>query len=142
MKGEIPIQQEERLRELGLWMFVNEMAVKNVRPMPDIIKEGDIWFTQNKQEKAVYAIITGEKDWFKGFRRNFLLKALQATPNSSISVLGQSDLVVEYWPENDPKSTFVQHKDVLEISISRAHRLYNDKVWPNPVVVKLTNVDF
>lgn len=139
--GEIPIEQEERLRELGLWMFVNENAVKEVRPMPGMIKDGDMWFTQNEEENAVYVIITGEKDWFKGFRRNFLLKNLKATSETTISVEGQNDLVVEYWPENDPKSSFVQHKDVLEISISRAHRLYNDKVWPNPVVVKLTNVD-
>ncbi|MFC1760562.1 alpha-L-fucosidase [Planctomycetota bacterium] len=32
--GQIPIQQEERLREVGLWMFVNEKAVKAVRPVP------------------------------------------------------------------------------------------------------------
>ena len=122
-------------------MFVNENAVKDVRPIPGIIKDSDIWFTQNEKENAVYVMITGEKDWFKGFRRNFLLKNLKATSETKISVEGQNDLVVEYWPENDPKSTFVQHKDVLEISISRAHRLYNDKVWPNPVVVKLTNVE-
>lgn len=140
--GEIPIEQEERLREVGLWMFVNENGIKNVRPVPGIIKDGDIWFTQNEKENAVYVFITGEKDWFKGFRRNFILKNLRASDQTEISVEGQNDLVVEYWPANIPKSTFIQHKDVLEISVSRAQRLYNDKIWPNPVVVKLTNVEF
>ncbi len=140
--GEIPIEQEERLRELGLWMFVNENAVKKVRPVPGMIKDGDLWFTQNEKENAVYVFITNQQHWFKGFRRNFLLKNLKATSKTEISVVGQSDLVVEYWPDNDPKSTFVQHENVLEISIARAHRLYNNKIWPNAVVVKLTNVEF
>ncbi|WP_297089346.1 alpha-L-fucosidase [uncultured Draconibacterium sp.] len=139
--GEIPIEQDERLREVGLWMFVNNEAIKGIRPMKGMIKDGDIWFTQNEEEQAVYVIITGEKDWFKGFRRNFLLKNLKATPQTQASVLGQNDLVVEYWPENNPKTKFEQHNDVLEISVSRAHRLYNDKIWPNPVVVKFMNVD-
>jgi alpha-L-fucosidase len=138
--GEIAIEQEERLREVGLWMLVNENAVKDVRPLPGMIKDGDIWFTQDEKENTVYALITNQQHWFKGFRRNFILKNLKATSETEISVEGQNDLVVEYWPENDPKSSFVQHKDVLEISISRAQRLYNDKVWPNAVVVKLTNV--
>lgn len=138
--GEIPIEQEERMREVGLWMFVNNEAIKNVRPMSQTIKEGYTWFTQNKDENCVYAFIVGQKDWFKGRRRNFLIKSLSATPTTSISVLGQNDLVVEYWPENIPKSRFIQQPDLLEISISRAQRLYNDKIWPNPVVVKLTNV--
>ena len=86
--------------------------------------------------------ITGQENWFKGFRRNFLLKNMRSTKNTTISVLGQSDLVVEYWPENTPTSRFIQHEDLLEISISRAQRLYNDKIWPNPVVVKLTNIEF
>ncbi|WP_430931265.1 alpha-L-fucosidase [Saccharicrinis sp. 156] len=139
--GEIAIEQEERLRELGLWMFVNDEGIKEVRPMSGIVKDGDLWFTQNQHKNAVYVFITDQKDWFKGFRRNFILKNLKATPETTISVIGQNDLVVEYWPENIPESRFIQHDKVLEISISRAHRLYNDKIWPNAVVVKLTNVE-
>lgn len=56
------IEQEERLREVGLWMFVNEEAIKNVRPVPYKINEGKIWFTQNPKENAVYAFYTGQKD--------------------------------------------------------------------------------
>ena len=140
--GEIPIEQGERLREIALWMYVNSEGIRNVRPVPTIIKDGDMWFTKGKDDNTAYVFITGQKDWFKGFRRNFLLKNMKATKNTSVSVLGQNDLVVEYWPENTPTSQIVQHKDLLEISISRAQRLYNDKVWPNPIVVKVTNVEF
>ncbi|WP_372757196.1 alpha-L-fucosidase [Mariniflexile sp.] len=140
--GEIPIEQEERLREIALWMYVNEEGVKNVRTVPTIIRDGDMWFTKGKNDNTAYVFITGQKDWFKGFRRNFLLKNMKATAKTTISVLGQNDLVVEYWPENTPTSRFTQHKDLLEISISRAQRLYNDKIWPNPIVVKITNVEF
>lgn len=139
--GEIPIEQEERLREVGLWMFVNDEAIKGIRPLPKTIKDGYAWFTQKEEENAVYVFITGQKDWFKGRRRNFLMKNLKATDKTTISVLGQNDKVVEYWPENIPESRFIQQKEALEISISRAQRLYNDKIWPNPIVAKLTNVE-
>ncbi|MHA7943831.1 alpha-L-fucosidase [Formosa sp. 3Alg 14/1] len=140
--GEIPIEQEERLREIALWMYVNEEGVKNVRTVPTIVKDGKMWFTKGKDDNTAYVFITKQEDWFKGFRRNFLLKNMRSTKNTTISVLGQNDLVVEYWPENTPTSRFIQHEDLLEISISRAQRLYNDKIWPNPVVVKLTNIEF
>jgi alpha-L-fucosidase len=139
--GEIPIEQESRFREVGLWMFANQEGIKGIRPLPNTIKDGYAWFTQKEDEKTVYVFITGQTDWFKGRRRSFLLKNLRATENTQISVLGQNDLVVEYWPENTPTSRFIQHDELLEISIARAQRLYNDKVWPNPIVVKLTDVD-
>lgn len=50
--------------------------------------------------------------------------------------------MVEYWPENTPKTRYTQQEELLEISVSRAQRLYNNKEWPNPVVVKITNVEF
>ncbi|GIZ08778.1 alpha-L-fucosidase [Flavobacterium sp. UMI-01] len=140
--GEIPIEQEERLREVALWMFVNYEGVKNVRSVPGLIRDGDVWFTKDKKENTAYVFITEQKDWFKGFRRNFLIKNIRATKETTVSVLGQNDLVVEYWPENNPKTTFTQHADRLELSVSRAQRLYNDKIWPNAIVVKVTNVEF
>ena len=140
--GEIPIEQEERLREVGLWMFVNEEAVKNVRPVPYKTNEGKIWFTQKPNENAVYAFYTGQKDWFKGMRRSLLMESIKATEKTTVSTVGQNDLVVEYWPANNPETRFIQRGDMLEVSVSRAHRLYNNKLWPNPVVIKLNNVEF
>lgn len=140
--GEIPIEQEERLREIGLWLFVNNEAIKNVRPVPYKIHEGDIWFTQNKEENAVYAFYTNQTNWFKGMRRSFLMESLRATDKTTVSTVGQNDKVVEYWPANNPETRFIQQGDMLEVSVSRAQRLYNDKIWPNPVVIKLKNVEF
>jgi len=140
--GEIPIEQEERLREIALWMFVNNEAVKNVRTVPSVIKEGDLWYTKAKDENTAYVFITNQPEWFKGKRRLFYIESIRATEDTEISVLGQNDLVVEYSPNNIPTSRYDQRKHNLEISIVRAHRVYNDKIWPNPVVVKLTNVEF
>ncbi|RED94639.1 alpha-L-fucosidase [Marinoscillum furvescens DSM 4134] len=140
--GEIPKEQEERLREIALWMFVNDEAIKNVRTVPSVIKEGDLWFTKAKDENTVYAFVTQQPEWFKGRRRLFYTESIRATKDTEISVLGQNDLVVEYSPNNKPESRFSQRKHNLELSITRAQRLYNNKVWPNPIVVKLTNVEF
>ena len=56
-------------------------------------------------------------------------------------MLGQNDKVVEYRPEIDAKSRFVQEKDGLHISVVRAQRIYNNSKWPNPITVKLENVE-
>jgi alpha-L-fucosidase len=45
--GELPIEQEERLREVALWMFVNQEAIYGVRPWV-VTNEKDIWFTRKK----------------------------------------------------------------------------------------------
>ncbi|MEP2023734.1 MAG: alpha-L-fucosidase [Reichenbachiella sp.] len=141
--GEIPIEQEERLREIALWMFINNEAVKNVRTVPSVIREGDLWYTKAKDENTAYVFITNQPEWFKGRRRLFFTESIKPTKKTEISVLGQNDLVVEYSPNNNPKSKFkVQENGNLQLSITRAHRVYNNKIWPNPIVVKLTNVEF
>ncbi len=139
--GRIPYEQECRFRELGLWMFVNGEAIHDIRPCPTI-REGDLWFTRSKDGQAVYVFITGQEDWTRGSRREFELKTVRATETTTIAVLGQNDKVVEYQPDRDATSRFKQQEDTLTISVVRAQRLYNDHQWPNPVVVKLTNVEF
>src|ERR1039458_1078874 len=52
--GEIPIEQESRLREIALWNFVNGEAIKNARPWV-ITNENNIWFTRAKDSDTVYA---------------------------------------------------------------------------------------
>ena len=37
---------------------------------------------------------------------------------------------------------FKQTEDGLEVSVKRAQRLYNNRRWPNAVVLRLENVDF
>jgi len=139
--GIVPFEQERRFRELALWMFVNREAIHDVRPGP-VIREGDLWFTRSRDGRAVYVFLTKQHPWPRGERREFSIGCLRATPETRISVLGQNDQVVEYQPDTDARSRFSQAGDRLTISIVRAQRLYNNHQWPNPVVVKLENVEF
>jgi alpha-L-fucosidase len=56
-------------------------------------------------------------------------------------VLGQSGEIVEYKPEVKPNTTWQQDSSGLHINVYRAQRLYTDRRWPNPLVVKITNVE-
>lgn len=137
--GEIPIEQEARMREMALWRLVNEEAVGAVRPWV-ITNEGDVWFTKAKNENTVYAFITNT-DWPWGEKKSFTLSSVKATAETKASVLGQNDIVLEYRPDVTPKTEFEQTPEGLRITAYRAQRLYNDRHWPNPVVIKLTNVE-
>lgn len=139
--GVIPLEQERILRELGLWMFVNGSAIHGTRPWP-VIREGNIWITRERDEDTVYLFLTGEQPWPLGARRQFTLDHVKATPQTAISVLGQNSRVVEYQPDIDPAAEFRQLPGSLLVSVVRAQRLYNDRTWGNPLVVKLTNVEF
>ncbi len=142
--GELAIEQENRLREIGLWMFVNSEAIYSVRPwiVPyEAISSGDrIWFTQGKNNGPLYAIVDSGHVWERGTWREFTLHSVKATPETTISVLGQDDQTLEYKPRVVPKSTFTQQADGLHIRVMRAQRLQDNSKWPNALVVKLTNV--
>lgn len=136
-EGEIPIQQANILREIGLWLFVNGEAIYAVRPWR-VIREGDVWFTRSKSGDTLYAFPTGEV-WPYGEERTITLKSVRAGEGTEISILGQNDLVLEYRPEVTPATTWRQDEKGLHITATRAQRLYNDRSWPNPVVLKITN---
>lgn len=138
--GELPIEQEDRLREIAAWNFVNREAVPNVRPWI-ITNEENIWFSKSKDGNTVYAYLTRIPNWQRGARKEFLLKSVKATDETEISVLGQSGELVEYNPSADATARLTQTNDGLKISVVRAQRIYNDHKWPNPIVVKLTNVE-
>jgi len=138
--GTIPDEQDARLREIALWNFVNGEAIRDVRPWV-ITNENNVWFTKKKSEQTVYAFITHEEHWRLGDSKTIVLRSVKATPQTTVSVLGQSDAIVEYKPEVKPKTTFTQDSSGLHITAYRAQRLYTDRSWPNPIVVKLTNVD-
>jgi len=138
--GELPIEEEERLREIGLWMFVNSESIYGVRSWV-ITNEGDIWFTKKKDSSAIYAIVESAQPWPRATWKDFVLHSVRATAKTEISVLGQNDKVVEYHPEINPKSTFHQEKDGLHIRVMAAQRLQDNFRWPNPTVIKLTNVE-
>jgi alpha-L-fucosidase len=135
--GEIPFEQERRIRELALWLFINGEAIYNVRPW-HVVREGDIWFTKAKNADTVYAFVT-KSAWPKGQRKTFTLKSVRATDATEIEILGQSGRVLEYQPKVDPKATWTQDEDGLHITAMRAQRIYNNSKWPNPVVIKITH---
>ena len=139
-EGEIPFEQERRLRELALWLFVNGEAIYNIRPW-HVIREDTIWFTQAQNADSLYVFLTQQEGWTRGKRREFSLKRVRATAETTIQVLGHGGELVEYQPKTDATPRFKQKKDALEISVVRAQRLYNNHKWPNPVVVKLTHVE-
>ena len=137
--GNIPFEQDRKLREVAAWYFINHEAVDNVRPWI-ITNEGDIWFSQSKDGRSVYAVLFDQKDWPRGERREFMINSVRAADETKVSVLGQNDNIVEYMGV-DPESRFEQTENVLKISVVRAQRIYNNHKWPNPIVLKLENVE-
>ena len=136
--GELAIEQEDRLREMAGWYFINHESVDSVRSWV-VSHEKDIWFT-SKKEHTLYAFITDTKDWKEGERKTFLIHSAKSTAKTSISVLGQNSKIIEY-KAIDVSSQFKQTPDGIEVSVVKAQRIYDDHRWPNPVVIKLENVD-
>src|SRR6185369_7887960 len=81
--GELPIEQEERLREVALWMQVNQESIYGVRPWV-ITNEQNIWFTKSKNEDTVYAIVKQQPRWVRGEWRDFVLKSVSVTDQSQV----------------------------------------------------------
>lgn len=138
--GKLAIEQEERLREIALWMFVNSDSIYSVRPWV-ITNEGNIWFTKKKDSKTLYAIVESDQPWERATWKDFVLHSVRATDKTQVTVLGQNDEVVEYHPEIVPKSTWHQEKDGLHVRALQAQRLQDNFKWPNPVVLKITDVE-
>ena len=138
--GTIPEEQDSRLREIALWNFVNGEAIRDVRPWV-ITNEGNIWFTRNPKTNTVYAFLTRMQPWRLGDAKTITLRSLKSNPQTKISVLGQSDQIVEYRPTVKPQTTWRQDEQGLHITAYRAQRLYTDRGWPDPVVLKIVNAD-
>jgi alpha-L-fucosidase len=105
-----------------------------------VTNEGNIWFTKQKDSNTVYAFVT-RTPWKLGEAKTFVLKSIRAGKDTQVSVLGQSGKVLEYRPKVIPRTKWVQEKDGLHITAFRAQRLYNNRTWPNPVVLKITHAE-
>jgi alpha-L-fucosidase len=137
--GELPIEQEDRLRAMGLWNMAFGEAVDAVRPWV-VTNEGDVWFTKKKSEDTVYAFVTRHGGWRMGDRKKLTLRSVQATAATKVSVLGETGEVLEYRPDVDPRPTWRQDEQGLHLEVTLAQRFYDDRRWPEPVAIKLTNV--
>lgn len=138
--GTIPDEQDARLREIALWNFVNGEAIREIRPWV-VTNEKNVWFTKAKNEATVYAFVTHDEHWRLGDPKTITLRSVRATPQTVMSVLGQSDEMVEYKPSVKPKTAWTQDDGGLHVTAYRAQRLYTDRSWPNPLVVKMTHVE-
>ena len=138
--GELPIEQEARLREIALWHAVNGEAIHGTRPWV-VPNEENIWFTKKKDGSALYVFLTRQPDWPRGERREFVLHSVKANATTTISVLGHGGKLVEYMPDVDATPRVEQTAAGAKISVVRAQRLYNNQQWPNPVVVRLEGVE-
>jgi alpha-L-fucosidase len=121
-------------------MSLNGESIYGVRPWV-ITNENNYWFTKKKDGSAVYVMVKEKDRWKYGEWKDIVLKSVRATPRTTVSVLGQNDEVLEYQPAVLPKTAFRQEGDGLHIRAMHAQRIYNDRKWPNPVVLKLTNVE-
>jgi alpha-L-fucosidase len=140
--GSLVSEQEDRVRELALWNFVNREAVFGTVPWV-VTNEGKVWFTKAKDADTVYAIVTADpragEPWAFGARKTITLKSVRATGQTKIEVLGQSGAVVEYQPTTDAKATWTHDEEGLHVSAVRAQRLWDNWSWPFPVVLKVTH---
>ena len=135
--GRLPRNMDDRVREIGLWNFVNGQATRAVRPW-QVTREDSSFFTWDANQRTVYAIDT-LPPLEMGEWRTISLKSVRATEQTEIEVLGQSGQVLEYQPKVDPATRWLQDGDELSITYCRTQRLYNNQKWPNPLVLKITN---
>jgi alpha-L-fucosidase len=138
--GTLPIEQEQLLQELALWMFVNGEAIHGTRPWI-ITNERELWFTTKDDGRTLYVFAATAEPWKWAERKEFLLASVHATEATEVSILGQNGTVLEYRPDVDPSPRWEQQAEGLRVSALNTQRLYNDRKWPNPVVLKLTNVE-
>ncbi|WP_205508982.1 alpha-L-fucosidase [Longitalea arenae] len=137
--GAMASEQEDRLRELAAWYFINKEAVDSVQPWV-ISREKNIWFTSKNNKQTVYALVTGLPAWIEGEQKSFTLHSVKASANTAISVLGQNGIIQEYKPGKKVSPSYKQTDTALVVSVFRTQRIYDDHKWPNPLVIKLTNV--
>ncbi len=67
------------------------------------------------------------------------MHSVKATDATQVSVLGQNDAVLEYQPKVVPKTTWHQEADGLHIRAMHAQRLVDNRQWPDPIVLEITN---
>jgi alpha-L-fucosidase len=137
--GNFAPEQAGVLNEISLWMFINQEAFHKTVPHKTI-KENNMWFLTSADKKTAYIFIN-EEGWKLGDRKDYTIQAFKASKKSQISVLGHNGLVLEYEDEANTTPTVKQTKNGIEISVTRSQRIYNDKKWNNPVVVKITELD-
>lgn len=139
--GEIQMEQEALLREIALWQLVNQESVDHVRPWP-LTREGPYWFTRAREPNTVYVFVPGGKEWKYGERKDFVFHTLEGTAQTRVEVLGYASELVEYRQGFDARLLVQPTSMGLAVSAVNGQRLYTNNQWPNPVVLKISNVTY
>src|SRR5690606_32616797 len=141
--GSMQIEQENLLREIALWNFANSESIYEVKPLP-IVRDGNIWFIQANNNKAIYAFVTRKEpsDWAYGTRRNFLLPYIIGSEQTKVSILGYKSELVEYQKGLSAEIIASTSPAGLAVSAVNGQRFYTNNQWPNPVVLKIEHAQF
>lgn len=121
-------------------MFINQEAFNQTVPNQKNIKEDNMWFLKTKDGKTAYIFIIPEDKWQYGKRKTYSIESFKTTEKSQISVLGHNGKVLEYEKDINPAPSFKQTIDGIELSVTRSQRIYNNRSWNNPIVVKITEL--
>ncbi len=136
--GKIPEQQENRLREIGLWYMANHEAIENVRPW-QVTDENGVWFTKSRDSRYVYAFVDGY-NWKWMEEKAFLFRSLSGSSKTKVSILGQNELMMEYQMYRSPKTVFSMVDEGIFVNVTKAQRL--NKTWDNPLVIRFEGVEY
>lgn len=141
--GGIAAEQENLLREIALWNFVNRESIYSVKPLP-IVRDGNVWFAQSNDEKVIYAFVTRStpSDWAYGTRKTFVLPMIKGNDDTAVDILGYKAELVEYREGFNAETIVSSSKAGLVISAVNGQRLYTNNEWPNAVVLKIKNASF
>jgi alpha-L-fucosidase len=136
--GEIPEEQEGRLRQIGLWHMANHEAIENVRPWK-VESENNVWFTQSKDQRYVYAFVNAPY-WKWMEERAFLIRSLRGDKNAKVSILGQNGSMMEYHVHRSPETIFSVVSEGIFVNVIKARRL--NAAWDNPMVIRFEGVEY
>jgi alpha-L-fucosidase len=84
----------------------------------------------------VYAHVESDTPWPQRTRKEVSLFSVRAGERTTVQILGQADDLVD---SEGPAIEWRQEGDHLQIRAARMQRLYNNRGWPNPVVLKITD---
>jgi alpha-L-fucosidase len=83
-KGGLSVLQKDRLHELGQWLKTNGEAIYGTRPWRTPSSAPDLWFTQSKDGRYLYAIS------FDASAKSVTIPALAGATHSSVQLLGST----------------------------------------------------
>jgi len=138
VNGIIPEEQENRIREIGLWNMSNNEAIALIKPWK-ISNEQDIWFTSSKDEKIVYAFVNAPYwKWIE--EKAFFIRSIKGSSNTSVTILSQNDEMMEYQIHRSPKPVFSIVDEGIFVNVIKAQR--PNKSWENPLVIKFEGISY